>query len=135
MLTRARASFPSRARTSARAPRRCSGPRLAPRYDGGDAGPVTTGTGHLERAPERLDAVAKTGEAAADGLARAAARIVGDLEVKGVRRRRDVCAYRGGVCVLLRVGERLGEHVVRGCLDGVVEPCGGQLVDDGDRHG
>src|SRR4051794_20098250 len=72
----------ARARTSAHAPRRRSGLRLAPRYDGGDAGPVTTGTGHFERAAERLDAVAETGEAAADGLARAADPIVGDLEVK-----------------------------------------------------
>src|SRR4051812_42178375 len=104
------------------------------RYDGSDAGSVTAGAVYVEGAGEGLDAVTQAGEAAAGGLACAADAIVDDFEVEGVSRRGDAHADRGGSRVLLSVGEYFGEDVVRGCFDGLIEACGGQVVDDRDGH-
>ncbi len=94
---------------------------MALRYGGSDPGAVAAGAVHVECAAERLDAVAQAGQAAAGVLACAADAIVGDLELEGVSRRGGAYADRRGVGVFLSVGERLGEYVVRGCFDGLVE--------------
>ena len=76
----------------------------------------------IELAPERRDPVGEAAQARSRRRIRSADAVVDDLDCRARPVGDHAHAHQGGLAVLARVGERLGDEVVGGGLDGRRQP-------------